>query len=297
MNKIRSLLVIGSKGQLGAEMCIEAKKAGYEVREVDFPEIDITDYHSVKQIVVAVGPDAIINCAAYTAVDECETNIEKAFSVNAEGAGYVASASASIGARIVHISTDYVFDGENDGFYVETDTPNPLSIYGKSKLEGEKKVAEGCENHQIFRIAWLYGLYGKNFVFTIRKAARQKVLSAEPLRVVDDQLGSPTSTKEVCRQVLRALPADLTGVFHSTCEGWCSWYDFAKEIVKAAGIAVDVQPCTTAEYPRPARRPRNSRLENHRLKSAGIAVMTDWKSAFYEFLREEAILREEQCTK
>jgi dTDP-4-dehydrorhamnose reductase len=296
MNK-KSLLVIGSTGQLGTDMCREAQKAGYEVRGIDFPEIDLSDRSSVEHSIAKTKPDLIVNCAAYTAVDDCETNRERAFSLNADGPGHIASAASSIGARVVHFSTDYVFDGEKDGLYVETDTPNPQSVYGMSKLAGEQNVASSCNDHQIFRIAWLYGHYGKNFVFTIRSVAQKKASSGEALTVVNDQLGSPTSTREVCRQVLRALPTQLRGVFHATCEGWCTWFDFAKEIVAAAGIPVEVRPCTTAEFLRPAPRPKNSRLENHRLKSAGIAVMADWKSAFAEFRCDEATLREEQCTR
>ena len=293
----RRILIIGSTGQLGTDMCREAHNGGYEVMGLDFPQIDIADWRSVERCVMESRAAYVINCAAYTAVDDCEMNRERAFALNADGPGAIAAAAASIGARMVHISTDYVFDGEKEGHYVETDTPNPQSVYGKSKLVGEHNVAASCENHQIFRIAWLYGLHGNNFVFTIRSAARKKVSSGGGLTVVNDQFGSPTSTREVCRQVLHALPTEYTGVFHATCEGWCTWFDFAKEIVTAAGIPVEVHPCTTAEFPRPAPRPKNSRLQNQRLKSADIAVMDDWESAFREFLRDETDLREEKCTK
>ncbi|MBN1575281.1 MAG: dTDP-4-dehydrorhamnose reductase [Chitinispirillaceae bacterium] len=297
MNK-RRMLIIGSTGQLGTDMCREARSAGYQVTGVDFPQIDIAERRSVARHVVESKAAYIINCAAYTAVDDCETNRERAFALNADGPGSIAAAAASIGARMVHISTDYVFDGRKTGPYLETDFPNPQSVYGQSKYAGEQQVAAACENHQIFRIAWLYGLHGKNFVFTIRAAAEKKAASGGPLTVVNDQFGTPTSTREVCRQVLKALPADLTGIFHATCEGSCTWFDFAKEIILAAArIPVEVLPCTTDEFPRPAPRPKNSMLENQRLKRAGIAVMTGWKRAFREFLRDEADLREEMCTK
>ncbi|MBN1306471.1 MAG: dTDP-4-dehydrorhamnose reductase [Chitinispirillaceae bacterium] len=291
------MLVIGSNGQLGTDLCREARRGGYDVREIDYPDIDLADRRSVERRVAESGAAYVINCAAYTAVDDCETNRERAFALNADGPGAVAAAAASIGARMVHISTDYVFDGCKAEPYDENDPPNPQSVYGKSKLAGERNVAASCENHQIFRIAWLYGLHGSNFVFTIRSLAEKNAASGGAITVVNDQFGSPTSTREVCRQVLHVLPTGLAGVFHATCEGWCTWFDFTKEIVAAAGIPVEVRPCTSAEFPRPAPRPKNSILENERLKRAGMAVMTDWKSAFREFLRDEADVGEETCTK
>jgi dTDP-4-dehydrorhamnose reductase len=296
MNNAKRVLIIGSTGQLGTDMCIMAGHAGYDVAGVDFPQIDLADRSSVERIVRTSGAGCIINCAAYTAVDNCEQEPDRAFALNAHGAGFIAAAAAEMGTRMVHISTDYVFDGNKESPYIESDVPNPQSVYGKSKLEGERLVAAACADHQIFRIAWLYGLNGKNFVFTIRSVAEKKAAAGEPLRVVNDQSGTPTSTKEVCRQIIAALPSPETGVFHATCEGSCTWYDFAREIVTAARIPVDLQPCTTAEFPRPAPRPKNSRLENSRLKRAGIAVMTHWKNAFEEFCRDEAAPQEDTCT-
>lgn len=284
----KKLIVIGSTGQLGTDMCTVARLEGYTVADVDFPDIDIGDPRSVDLLLEAHQPVCVINCAAYTAVDDCESNPDRAFLLNAQGAGYIAAAASRIGARMVHISTDYVFDGMKEGVYVETDPTNPQSVYGQSKLEGERLVAAACSDHQIFRIAWLYGLHGKNFVFTIRSVAEKKAAAGERLQVVADQFGTPTSTMEVCRQVLRAQEYNETGVFHATCEGACSWFDFARTIVTAAKIPVEVVPCTTAEFPRPAPRPKNSRLENRRLKDANIACMADWQHAFEEFLRDEA---------
>ncbi|MCX7725396.1 MAG: dTDP-4-dehydrorhamnose reductase [Chitinispirillaceae bacterium] len=284
---MKRILIIGCNGQLGKDMFIESKKNGYEVEGIDYPEIDITKKESVEKVISKVKPVYVINCAAYTAVDDCEDNKELAFAVNADGAGFIASSSAAVGAKIIHISTDYVFDGKKKEPYIETDTPNPQSVYGKSKLAGELKVIEANKNHQIFRIAWLYGKYGKNFVYTIRNIAKVKSDKREPLLVVNDQIGTPTSTKEVCYQILKVLPTTLTGIFHATCEGYCSWYEFAKEIVEAAGIKVNLIPCTTAEFPRKALRPANSVLENKRLKENAISVMKHWKEAFFDFLKEE----------
>lgn len=285
MNK--KVLVVGSTGQLGTDMCHEARRAGYDVVGVDFPAIDIADKTSVAGVVDAYNPDCIINCAAFTAVDACETERDKAFLLNAEGAGNCAAAADRIGARIVHISTDYVFDGRKDGFYVETDPTDPPSIYGKSKLEGERLVAAHCDNHQIFRIAWLYGVHGKNFVYTIRSVAEKQAAAGKPMNVVDDQIGTPTSCVEVSRQVLRGLELHETGVFHATCQGACSWFDFAKTIIAAAGIDVEILPCSTDAFPRPAPRPRNSRLENRKLREAGADSMAEWRKAFEDFLFDE----------
>lgn len=289
MNK--KVLVIGSTGQLGTDMCTEAEKAGYDICGIDFPEIDIADKESVDHHVAGSGASLVVNCAAYTAVDDCETHEKEAFSLNAEGAGFIAAAAAKAGARVVHISTDYVFSGSKKEPYTEDDMPDPKSAYGRSKLAGERKVAAENENHQIFRIAWLYGQYGRNFVFTIRNAAKKKAAENGKLFVVNDQVGTPTSTREVCRQVMKAQQSACTGVFHATCEGFCSWYDFTRKIVAAAGIPVTVMPCSTKDFPRPAPRPANSRLENGRLKKAGIAIMKPWEEAFEAFLREEAFQR------
>ena len=284
------IMVVGSNGQLGSDMCIEARTAGHEVFAVDFPRIDITSQQSVEKMINEVRPACIINCAAYTAVDDCETNKATAYALNADGPGYLATAAAAIGARMIHISTDYVFNGNKKGVYVETDTPDPQSIYGASKYEGEQQVAAVCADHQIFRIAWLYGLHGRNFVFNIRAAAEKRAGIDGKMSVVADQFGTPTYTKDVCRQVVRVMrQKELTGIFHATCEGSCCWFDFAKVIVDAAKIPVILSPCTTDEHPRPAPRPKNSHLENERLKAAGVAVMREWREAFDEFLREEAV--------
>jgi len=280
-------MVIGSGGQLGTDMCSEAEKAGFQVVGVDYPAIDIGNKRSVEEHVVGSGVSAVINCAAFTAVDACETEMEKAFLLNAEGVGNIAAAASKAGARMVHISTDYVFSGDKPEPYVETDATDPRSVYGKSKLEGERLVIRNCSDYQILRIAWLYGCHGSNFVKTIRAVAAKKAAAKEALAVVNDQVGTPTSTVQVSRQVLAALQEDVTGIFHATCEGSCSWYDFAKEIVAAAGIPVEMVPCSTEEFPSPTPRPKNSVLENRRFKEAGLAVMEHWKDAFSAFLQDE----------
>ncbi|NLD99290.1 MAG: sugar nucleotide-binding protein, partial [Fibrobacter sp.] len=207
--------------------------------------------------------------------------------LNADGPRILAVAAQSIGATLVHISTDYVFDGEKNTPYLETDTPDPKTAYGRTKLAGERLVAEHCQKHLIFRIAWLYGIYGNNFVRAIRTNALKKSQSGEPMLVVNDQFGTPTYTIEVCKQILNTIGRDLYGIFHCTCEGSCSWYDFAVEIIEAAGINVTLKPCTTDEFPRPAPRPHYSILENAKLKANGINIISDWKVAFKKFLEQE----------
>jgi dTDP-4-dehydrorhamnose reductase len=283
-----NILIVCHNGMLGKDMVLAARNAGHHVTGVDFPDIDITRIDSIQKQVAGIKPEVIINCAAYTAVDACETDRDKAFAVNARGAGLLARCADEARAAFVHFSTDYVFDGTKAVPYVETDPVNPASVYGKSKLEGEVQVQKGCSRSYIFRIAWLYGKNGANFVKTIRNLAQKNASTDTPLRVVNDQFGTPTYTVDVCRQTFGMIETrGHFGLYHSTSEGECSWYDFAVEIVRATGIQVKVLPCTTAEFPRPAPRPMYSVLENSRLKKLGLNMMPDWKEAFEKFLKEE----------
>ncbi len=282
------ILVIGAEGQLGKDMMLQCAAAGHDSLGRDVPEIDISDRNRTISSIQEIRPEVIVNTAAFTVVDACEEKRELAFKVNGEGAGNVAAAAAAMDARLVHISTDYVFSGAEERPYTEADEPDPRSVYGKSKLAGEQAVARELERRWVVRIAWLYGMHGANFVTAIRRAARQKAAAGEPLFVVNDQRGSPTWTVTICQQILRLIEVEEYGVFHCTSEGACSWYDFAREIVSAAGIAVDVLPCTTEQFPRPAKRPANSVLENARLKALGINSMPDWRDAFDRFCAAEA---------
>lgn len=287
MNK-SNLLIIGANGQLGSDMAKLAQAEGYNYTAIDFPEIDITNPESIENVFSRANPQIVINCAAFTAVDDCEKLPDTAFKVNGTGPGNLAVVSEQIGARLVHISTDYVFEGTKNKPYIENDSTGPRTVYGSSKLEGEIQVQNKCSKFQIYRIAWLYGLYGNNFVRAIRKGAAAKKSSGEALRVVNDQWGTPTSTSQVCNQIFKVMEIDINGIFHCTCEGECTWYDFALEIVKASGIDVQVIPCTTQEFIRPAPRPAYSVLENARLKNLGLNIMSNWKNAFKDFLDEES---------
>ncbi|MFP4416294.1 MAG: dTDP-4-dehydrorhamnose reductase [Chitinispirillaceae bacterium] len=283
------ILVIGSKGQLGSDMCISCRKHGHQVWPVDVPDIDITTESSVRDVISGLKPEVVINCAAFTDVDACEQRQELAFAVNGIGVENIGRQSATVGSRVIHISTDYVFDGTKKSAYIETDSPCPQSIYGKSKLAGEEALGRTNEKSAILRVAWLYGVYGKNFVKTIRRVARQKAQEGAKLSVVNDQFGTPTYTGDVCAQTLKILQDDYYGIFHCTNEGECTWFDFASHIIDCSGISVQIEPCTTDAFPRPAPRPHNSVLENKRLKEAGIHCMRDWKDAFASFLKEEKV--------
>jgi dTDP-4-dehydrorhamnose reductase len=209
---------------------------------------------------------------------------DEAFGLNAEACGFLAEAAKRHKALLVHFSTDYVFDGQSSTPYTESCRTNPQSVYGQSKLGGEKIITDMYDNVMIFRIAWLYGLHGSNFVKTIRWLAVSRAKEKKSLKIVNDQFGSPTWTVSVCKQVLAMLDRPERGIFHCTSEGFCTWYDFAKEIAAAFGINTSIEPCTTAEFPRPAPRPKYSVLENARFKEMGVNIMPDWRDAFKDFL-------------
>ncbi len=283
------LLIIGSNGQLGSDLVKTAESLRrHIVVPIDYPQIDIRDKASVESVVNDAAPDAVINCAAFTAVDDCETKRDTAFALNADACGNLALAAKARSSLLIHISTDYVFDGTASSPYTENDNANPRTVYGKSKLRGEEIITELYgDNSMIFRIAWLYGAGGKNFVKTIRRVASSCSQENKPLKVVNDQFGTPTWTVSVCRQILSVIDGGERGIFHATCEGDCSWFDFAKEIVSAYGIGAEVSPCTTEEYPSKTPRPRYSVLENARLKALNANIMPEWREAFREFLSTE----------
>ncbi|MDR2592925.1 MAG: dTDP-4-dehydrorhamnose reductase [Chitinispirillales bacterium] len=282
------LLIIGSTGQLGGDFVKIAGLQGHSVIPIDYPQIDIRDKSSVESAVNNSAPDAVINCAAFTAVDDCETNREAAFALNADACKNLALAAKGLASLLIHISTDYVFDGAASSPYTEDCPTNPQTVYGQSKLRGEEIIADlYADGSMIFRIAWLYGAGGANFVKTIRRVARSNRQENKPLKVVNDQFGTPTWTVSVCRQILSVIDIGERGIFHATSEGACTWFDFAREIVGADGIGADVLPCTTEEFPRKAPRPRYSVLENARLKALNMHIMPDWREAFHEFLSTE----------
>ena len=279
------ILVTGGKGMLGRTL--QKELSGNEIVVADLPDWDITDADSFMEKTVAAAPDLVVHCAAMTQVDACEADRDRAFLLNEEGTRNVALACKACGARLVAISTDYVFSGEpprEPWAWSETDIPRPRTVYGASKFAGEQMVQMiHPDNSVILRIAWLYGEGGPSFVHTMAKLGAQE---GDPLKVVDDQRGNPTSTKAVAG-VVRFLMAhpEVSGIVHGTCEEQCTWYEFAKEIKRLLGSRFprEIVPCTTAEFPRPAPRPRNSALKKSVLNVLGYRT-PNWRDALAEFV-------------
>ena len=278
------VMLTGGKGMLGRTLCKVLSE--FEVIPTDLPEADITDASGFDALLARINPDAVIHCAAMTAVDLCESQNALAYKLNAFGTANVAAACYRHNVRLIAISTDYVFEGDSDRPYHEFDrATGGRTVYGQSKFAGEEAVRRHCPDHVIARISWLYGAGGPSFVHTMLKLADG---TRPALKVVADQIGNPTSTVAVARMLREILlHKELVGTFHLTCEGEASWAEFAQEIFRLAGKDQQVIPCTTDEYPRPAPRPKNSRLEKMMLRSAGLPMMPDWREALREFMQSE----------
>lgn len=276
------VLVTGAAGQVGREFVGAEAAAAHEVVGLDHAALDVTDAAAVREAVRAVAPGAIVNCAAFTAVDRCETEPELAFAVNADAVRHLARAADEVGAYLVHISTDYVFDGRKPDPYVETDTPNPLSVYGSSKLAGEQSLDP--ERAAIVRASWICGRYGANMVKTILRLAGEH----EKLSFVSDQRGHPTIAADLARMLWWFVEERPAGVWHVTNQGAVSWYEFAQEVLRANGDdPARVLPITTEELqpPRPAPRPANSVLRNQRLIDAGVELLPDFRESLALLVR------------
>jgi dTDP-4-dehydrorhamnose reductase len=276
------VFVAGAKGQLGSELVDVARAAGHDVTATDVEECNLLDPDSVEFNLDAAGPDVAVNCAAWTKVDLAETEQAGARSLNVDAARNLAAACDQRGIAFTHISTDYVFDGTAREPIPENAATNPTSAYGATKLEGEIAVADACANSRIVRTAWLYGRNGPNFVLTMLRLARE----GKPIRVVDDQFGSPTWTGHLAPAVLELTLGDQTGIFHVTNSGAASWFDFAKAIVTTSGYDVPVSPIHTSEYPTPAPRPAYSVLDNRRWLELGHEPLPDWKDGMRGYLSE-----------
>jgi len=274
------VLITGANGQLGREVTKQFSELDAQLILTDVKELDITNSKMVYKFVKDERPDIIVNCAAHTLVDKCEVEIESAYRINAIGPKNLAQAAYSIGAEIVQISTDYVFQGEEDIILTEFDKPNPQTIYGKTKLEGENFVKVLNPKHYILRTAWLYG-DGNNFVKSILKLCEDR----PQIKVVNDQRGTPTSTVDLARVIINLVNEKNYGLFHCTCKGSCTWYDFAKEIVSLVKLSTEVVPCTTEEFPRPAKRPKYSVLRNYMLELTTGDITRDWKEAIKEYMK------------
>ena len=280
------IIITGANGQLGLELSKQlSRNKEYEVICTDIEELNIVDINSVNKVISKYKPDVVINCAAHTAVDLCETDIENAYKINAIGPRNLAIACEKVNAKFVQVSTDYVFDGNIDRPYREDDNTCPNSIYGSSKLMGEKFTKEFCSRHFIVRTAWLYG-EGNNFVRTMLKLSETN----KEINVVNDQFGSPTSTVDLAKAIIELIHTEYYGTYHGACEGKCSWYDFAQKIFEISNIDIKVNPVTSEEYKRPAPRPTYSVLDNFMLKLVGLNSFRNWEDALIEYLNEEAFL-------
>lgn len=278
------ILVTGGKGMLGRTL--QRRLAGHELFVADLPEADICDRAGFESVCRGFRPDAVIHCAAMTKVDDCETNEDLAFRLNEEGSANVAYACRAAGARLIAVSTDYVFSGDRPAGeeWMETDETSPRTVYGKSKLAGEKAVTAILPSAAVVRIAWLYGAGGPSFVHTMARLGAQ---DGAPLKVVDDQYGNPTSTDSVADIVSFLLEnPGISGTVHGTCSGTVSWYGLTVELFRLLGLKREVVPCTTAEFPRPAPRPANSALAKTVLAAHGFRVR-GWKDALAEFVGKE----------
>ncbi|MBX4263660.1 dTDP-4-dehydrorhamnose reductase [Clostridium estertheticum] len=275
------ILITGANGQLGRELANQYK----EKKTIDLiltgrSDLDISNINEVYSFVNENKPDVIINCAALTAVDKCEAEIDMAYKINAIGPKNLAIAANEIGAEIVQVSTDYVFSGNIDKPLTEFDKIDPLTIYGKTKLEGEILVKNHNPKHYIVRTAWLYG-DGNNFVKTMINLSKTNTT----LKVVNDQKGTPTSTVDLARTIITLVEQKNYGLFHCTCKGECTWYEFTKEIFRFKGITTTVLPCTTDEFPRPAKRPEYSVLRNYMLELTTGDITRTWQEAIHEYLK------------
>lgn len=291
---MKRILITGANGQLGRALnnIYEGMEGVQLIRTISgknpYKEsviLDITDLEQVKSVLTEHRPHVIINCAAHTGVDLCETDEENAYKINGIGPKNLSIIANQMKATLVHISTDYVFDGKSDEAYTEESSTNPQSIYGKSKLAGESYVSTLCNDYMIIRTAWLYG-DGKNFVRTMLGLSEKQ----EEIRVVADQKGTPTSTKELARMIQYLIMKKVNGVFHGTCEGSTTWAEFAKEIMIQCSRPTKIIPITTSEYPTLAKRPENSILENKHLKDMGEFQMKHWKDALIEYLSDENLV-------
>lgn len=276
------ILLVGAAGQL-AHDCRLVLQSRHEVIGVDLPDFDITRRAEVLAAVQALRPQAILNCAAYTRVDDAESHRDLALRVNVDGAAHLAEAAAAAGALLLHVSTDYVFDGQRPppAPYRESDAPAPRSVYGESKWLGEQAIRERLDRHAIVRTAWLYGRHGGNFPKTMLRLALTR--PDRPLRVVADQFGCPTWSHRLALQLAALIEHDARGLFHATGSGHTTWHDFAAAFLAACGVAREVLPCSTSEYPTPAARPMNSILVSDRLREIGGTRMAYWRHDVEEF--------------
>lgn len=276
------VLVTGAKGQLGTDLMNELARQGLEGIGVDVEEMDITDADACRRVISQAKADAVIHCAAYTAVDAAEDQVELCRKINGEGTRNVAVACREAGVKLMYISTDYVFDGKGTRPWEPDDKRAPLNVYGQTKYEGEIAIEELVDRYFIVRIAWVFGVAGKNFIKTMLRLGREK----GAVSVVDDQVGSPTYTYDLARLLTDMIQTDRYGCYHATNEGECSWYEFAREIFRQAGMdEVKVTPVSSEAFAAKAKRPANSRMSKEKLTENGFKRLPDWQDVLRRFLR------------
>lgn len=276
------ILVTGVKGQLGHDIVNECKKRNIDVVGVDIEEMDITNYEQVQFTILQNKVDAVIHCAAYTAVDAAEDNIELCTKVNVDGTRNIALVCKELGIKMMYFSTDYVFDGQGDNLWQEYGERNPLNVYGITKCDGEKVVETLLEDYFIVRISWVFGINGNNFIKTMLRLGKQH----GAVSVVDDQIGSPTYTFDLAKISVDMILTDKYGKYHVTNEGMCSWYEFACEIFKQAKMDVKVTPVDSSAFPVKAKRPKNSRMSKEELDKNGFDRLSSWQNAVERYLKE-----------
>ena len=280
------VLVTGAKGQLGTDVMAELKSNNIEAVGIDREELDIVDAKACEEFFDKANAekriDAVIHCAAYTAVDKAEDEQELSYNINALGTKNISTACKKFDMKLMYISTDYVFNGQGERPWEPDDERQPLNVYGKTKYEGELFVEEIAEKYFIVRIAWVFGIAGNNFIKTMLKLAKER----DSLTVVDDQIGSPTYTADLSKLLVSMIQTDKYGRYHATNEGYCSWYEFAKEIFKVAGVTINVAPVDSSAYPAKAKRPANSRMEKKKLDEAGFKRLPSWQDATRRYIEE-----------
>ncbi|GCA66071.1 NAD(P)-dependent oxidoreductase [Mediterraneibacter butyricigenes] len=280
------ILVTGVKGQLGYDVMNELAKRGHTGIGVDVEEMDITDAAKVEQVIKASDVEAVIHCAAYTAVDAAEDNVEICHKINAEGTENIAKVCKELDLKMIYISTDYVFNGEGTRPWEPDDEREPLNVYGQAKYEGELAVEKYLEKYYIVRIAWVFGVNGKNFIKTMLNLSE----THDELSVVNDQIGSPTYTYDLAKLLVDMVETDKYGRYHATNEGLCTWYEFATEIFRQAGKEITVHPVTSDQFPSKARRPHNSRMSKDKLEANGFDRLPTWQDALNRYLKAIGVI-------
>ena len=280
--------VIGANGQLGSDI-VEYFSDKCTVTSLNHSDIEITDFENSKEVLTGFNPDIVINTAAYHVVPKCEEEPLQAFAINGNGPLNLAKLSETLGFKLAHFSTDYVFDGAKGKPYVETDCPNPLNVYAQTKLDGENLIRNYCDTHFVIRVAGIYGktpcrAKGGNFIDTMRKAAASRQI----VKVVNDEVLTPTPTTEIARNTYELLQTDAYGLYHMTSQQEVSWYEFAKVIFRELGLTTPLESCTVDDFPSPVKRPTYSALENNNLKKINLDLMSHWEKALINYLKQSS---------